>query len=231
LPLLEARELVKVYRVGTREVRALDGVTLALEEGSLVGVTGRSGSGKTTLLNLIGCLERPTSGVVTIEGMVVSLAPERFLPKIRRSTIGFVFQRFHLLPNLTALENVMLPLRYSRVAPEQARRRALELLAAVEMQDRVTHFPSELAGGEQQRVAIARALVNHPKLILADEPTGELDSETASNLIRLIKTLNQTTGQTFVIVTHDDMITTQVQRVIKLKDGKIGSDVRVSSLE
>jgi ABC-type lipoprotein export system ATPase subunit len=230
LPLLEARELVKVYRVGT-EVRALDGVTLALEEGSLVGVTGRSGSGKTTLLNLIGCLERPTSGVVTIEGMVVSLAPERFLPKIRRSTIGFVFQRFHLLPNLTALENVMLPLRYSRVAPEQARRRALELLAAVEMQDRVTHFPSELAGGEQQRVAIARALVNHPKLILADEPTGELDSETASNLIRLIKTLNQTTGQTFVIVTHDDMITTQVQRVIKLKDGKIGSDVRVSSLE
>jgi putative ABC transport system ATP-binding protein len=223
-PILETCELVKIYRLGTREVRALNGVTLGVDHGSLVGITGRSGSGKTTLLNLIGCLERPTSGTVTIDGIKASLAPERALPKIRRSTIGFVFQRFHLLPTLSALENVMLPLKYSHVPVEEARNRAYELLEAVEMKHRLAHFPSELSGGEQQRVAIARALVNHPKLVLADEPTGELDSETGANLVRLIKHLNQTTAQTFLIVTHDDMVLTQLQRIITLKDGKIEHD-------
>jgi putative ABC transport system ATP-binding protein len=215
---------VKIYRLGAREVRALDGVTLAVEKGSLVALMGRSGSGKTTILNLIGCLDRPTSGLVTIDGIAVTLVPERTLPQIRRTTIGFVFQRFQLLPTLTALENVMLPLKYNNVPVGEARRRASDLLEAVHMGHRLGHRPTELAGGEQQRVAIARALVNHPKLILADEPTGELDSETATSIIQLITDLNKNTGQTFIVVTHDDVMAGQATRVIRLKDGRIETD-------
>jgi putative ABC transport system ATP-binding protein len=215
---------VKIYRLGARVVRALNGITLSVRKGSLVALMGRSGSGKTTLLNLIGCLDRPTSGIVTIDGVAVSLAPERTLPQIRRTTIGFVFQRFQLLPTLTSLENVMLPLKYSNVPVSEARRRAITLLEAVHMEHRLEHRPSELAGGEQQRVAIARALVNEPKLILADEPTGELDSETASSIIQLITDLNEKTGQTFLVITHDDVMAGRATRVIRLKDGRIESD-------
>jgi ABC-type lipoprotein export system ATPase subunit len=224
MALLEVRDLRKFYRRGGDEVRALDGVTLTIGAGVLVAIQGRSGSGKSTLLYLCGGLERPTAGTVTIDGIMVTHAPERELPRLRRTCVGFVFQHIHLLPALTALENVLLPLRYARVPAREARGRALELLEAVGMAHRLTHRPTELSGGEQQRVALARALVNHPKLILADEPTGELDSETAATIVGLIVRLNQTMGQTFIVVTHDPALTEVAQRIIHLRDGRIESD-------
>ena len=221
---LETRELVKHYRVGNQRVDALNGVTLEVGQGDFVAIMGRSGSGKSTLLNMIGCLDRPTTGAVFLNGTEVSRAPERDLPRIRRESVGFVFQQFNLIPTYTALENVMLPLRYARLPVAEARRRATEMLEEMEMEARLRHRPAELSGGEQQRVAIARALVNRPAVVLADEPTGEVDTQTAMSIIRLAKRLNETLGQTFLIVTHDSMVADHAMRVIRMNDGRIESD-------
>ena len=224
MPIVETVELVKRYRLGKQEGRALNGVTMRGERGEFVAIMGRSGSGKSTLLNLVGCLDRPTSGEVLLNGTQVGLLRERDLPRVRRHEVGFVFQHFNLIPALSALENVMLPLRYARVPGGEARRRAIEVLTAMGIEARLRHRPNELSGGEQQRVAIARALVNRPAVVLADEPTGDLDTGTAGEIIRLMKRLSETQRQTFLIVTHDPMVAQHCARVIRMKDGQIESD-------
>ena len=218
MPIVETRDLVRRYRLGGHEVRALDGVTLGFERGEFTAVMGRSGSGKSTLLNLIGCLDRPTSGEVILDGVVVSETPERELPKIRRDMVGFIFQHFNLVP-----------LKYARLSRAEARRTASAMLEAVEMGQRLGHRPSELSGGEQQRVAIARALVNRPAVVLADEPTGEVDTETAVAIVRLMRDLNRSLGQTFLIVTHDSLVAEQTGRIVRLKDGWVESDAPVAT--
>ena len=222
--LIETYNLTKVYRLGKRLVPALNGITLQIKQGSILIITGRSGSGKSTFLNLVGCLDRPSEGKVVLNGIEVSNLPERDLPIIRRKSIGFVFQHFHLLPHLNALENVMLPLKYARVPRREAEARAMELLKEVNMEHRIDHYPNELSGGEQQRVAIARALVNSPSVVLADEPTGDLDTKTALSIFDLIKRLNDTAGQTFIIATHDNSVIDYAERIIQLQDGIVQSD-------
>jgi putative ABC transport system ATP-binding protein len=224
--IIEARGLVKTYRLGGSVVRALDGVNLTVERGELMAVMGRSGSGKTTLLNVLGGLDRPDAGQVVIDGVDIARLNGRRLPQLRRQKVGFVFQEFNLIPTLTALENVELPLRYARVARGERRRRALEALALVGMADRARHRPSQLSGGEQQRVALARALVNRPAIVLADEPTGELDTNTAAQVMELVQRLNREAGQTFIIVTHDPAIAQRCRRVVRMEDGRIVSDER-----
>ena len=228
MAIVATEELKKRYRLGNQEVHALKGVSLRADHGEFIAIMGRSGSGKSTLLNLIGCLDRPTSGKVVLNGLEVSSAPGD-LPKIRREEVGFVFQNFNLIPTFRAVDNVMLPLRYARLPAGEARQRAVEMLEAVDMGRRLNHRPPELSGGEQQRVAIARALVNRPSVVLADEPTGEVDSETAGAIIRLMKHLNETQGQTFLIVTHDAMVAEHVTRLIRMKDGRIESDTLTPS--
>jgi ABC-type lipoprotein export system ATPase subunit len=222
--LIETKNLTKIYRLGKKEVPALNGVSLHVKKGAFLIIKGRSGSGKSTLLNLIGCLDRPTDGKIC--GREVSKLSERELPIIRRKNIGFVFQHFHLLPTLNALENVMLPLKYDRIPRSEARRRATKLLKDVDMGHRLQHHPNELSGGEQQRVAIARALVNYPSVVLADEPTGDLDLKTALSIFELIKNLNKTIGQTFLVVSHDNSIVSYAERIIQLQDGIIQSDTQ-----
>jgi putative ABC transport system ATP-binding protein len=221
MAVVRAFDLVKVYRLGKLEIRALNGVTMEVAQGEFVAVMGRSGSGKSTLLNIIGALDRPTSGKVFIDDLEISSLPDRALAQVRRRKVGFVFQQFNLLPHLTALENVMLPLRYAGVGYRERRRRAEEALEGVGLRDRLRHRPSELSGGEQQRVAIARALATRPALVLADEPTGELDSHTALEVIGIIKRLNQEQGQTVIVVTHDPMVAQQAHRILYLMDGYI----------
>ena len=222
---LEARALRKTYRQGTVDVHAVDGVDLAIEAGELVAIVGRSGSGKTTLLDLFGCLLRPTSGEVLVGGEPTAGLPDARLAAVRRDRIGFVFQEFNLLPTLTALENVLLPRRYGARRPDD-RARAEALLAAVDLSHRARHRPGQLSGGEQQRVAIARALVNDPAIILADEPTGELDSETSEALVAMLGRLNREEGRTIVIVTHDPEVATAADRIIRLHDGRVVADER-----
>ncbi|HYG58924.1 MAG TPA: ABC transporter ATP-binding protein, partial [Symbiobacteriaceae bacterium] len=202
--LVEAVGLTKVYPMG---VRALDGVDLTVRRGEILGIMGRSGSGKSTLLHLLGCLDRPTAGRVTIAGTDVTRLPDGALPPLRLRKIGFVFQAGNLVPALTARENVALPLRYlrPRLRPPEAMEKARTALEAVGLSDRMDHLPAQLSGGQQQRVAIARALVNGPALVLADEPTGALDSQTARDLLALLRRLCAEGGQTFVVVTHDDL--------------------------
>ena len=224
--IVETRGLTKVYKMGASEVHALRGVDLTVEPGEFLSVMGRSGSGKSTLLNLIGCLDRPTSGVVILDGLEVTELPSRRLPAIRRQKIGFVFQQFNLLPTLTALENVMLPLRYAGVGGGERKRRAREMLEQVGLGDRLSHRPTELSGGEQQRVAIARALVTHPAIVLADEPTGEVDTQTAAEIIALMRRFNREAGQTFIIVTHDPLVAEATDRIIYLQDGMIEREER-----
>jgi putative ABC transport system ATP-binding protein len=222
--IVQATDLVKVYHRGASEVRAVDGISLQIGAGEYVAVMGRSGSGKTTLLDLVGCLLRPTSGQLAIDGTSVIGASESSLATLRRERIGFVFQEFNLIATLNALENVMLPLRYGPRRPD-GRQRAEELLDLVGLRDRVHHRPTELSGGEQQRVAIARALINEPALLLADEPTGELDSTTSAALLAMISELNTQRGLTVVVVTHDPGVAGSAQRVIRLSDGHVENDV------
>jgi putative ABC transport system ATP-binding protein len=221
-------DLRKHYKRGSEIIRALDGVTLDIDKGDFVAVVGRSGSGKTTMLDLIGLLLRPTSGLLLIDDIDTSKLPDRELAHMRAQKVGFVFQEYNLLSGLNVLENVMLPLRYSNTKAG-GRERALELLERVDLTDRIKHRPSELSGGQQQRVAIARSMINKPSLILLDEPTGAVDTETAEQLVALLKRLNKEDQVTIVVVTHDLDIAAQTSRNIRLKDGKVLADERVEA--
>jgi putative ABC transport system ATP-binding protein len=221
--MLELENITKVYKAGQTEVPALRGISCRIESGEMVSIVGPSGSGKSTLMNIIGCLDKPTSGQYRLDGIEVSELNDNQLAEIRNKKIGFVFQSFNLLPRTTALANVELPLIYSGVS--NRRQRALQVLESVGLAHRVTHRPSELAGGEQQRVAIARALVNNPSLILADEPTGNLDTRTSQEIMAIFKKLNEQ-GMTIVLVTHEPDIAAYTQRTIKLRDGQIEESVR-----
>lgn len=221
MAIVETRDLVKTYKMGGTIVRALDGLDMTIERGEFMAIMGRSGSGKSTLLNMLGCLDRPTSGVVVIDGTDVAKAPKSQLPKIRREKIGFVFQHFNLLPTLTALENVMLPLKYAGVNGGERKKRAMQALEQVGMNHRAGHRPAEMSGGEQQRASVARAIVTKPAIVLGDELTGELDSKTSRAVIELLREFNRTTNQTFVLVTHDPAVAEQTDRVVHLLDGKV----------
>lgn len=221
--MLELENITKVYKAGQTEVPALRGISCRIESGEMVSIVGPSGSGKSTLMNIIGCLDKPTSGRYLLDGIEVSELNDNQLAEIRNKKIGFVFQSFNLLSRTTALANVELPLIYSGAS--NRRQRALQVLEAVGLARRVTHRPSELAGGEQQRVAIARALVNNPSLILADEPTGNLDTRTSQEIMAIFKKLNEQ-GMTIILVTHEPDIAAYTQRTIKLRDGRIEESVR-----
>ncbi len=217
---IETRNLKKIYKMGEVEVRALDGVDLKIERGSIVSIMGPSGSGKSTLMNLLGCLDRPTEGEYILDGVDVSKMNDDQLAAARNHMVGFVFQSFNLLSRQTALSNVELPLRYGGITKDR-KQKAIEALTAVGLGDRVTHRPTELSGGQQQRVAIARALINDPAIIMADEPTGNLDSKSGKEIMDLILDLNKTRKTTIIIVTHDQSIAMQTQRIINLIDGKV----------
>lgn len=222
-------DLTKYYRQGKATVKALDGVTLSIASGEFVAVVGRSGSGKTTLLDLLGLLLRPTAGRILIDGVDTGTLKDGARATMRGEKIGFIFQEFNLLSTLNAIENVMLPLRYLRTRDPDGRARAQRLLEEVDLGDRVTHRPAELSGGQSQRVAIARSLINRPALVLGDEPTGEVDSETSTQLIDLMRRMNRETGTTFVIVTHDMEVAGRADRIIRLRDGHVESDEPVAA--
>jgi putative ABC transport system ATP-binding protein len=218
---IDLRNIVKIYKMGDQEVRAVDGVSFVVEPGEMVAITGASGSGKTTLMNIIGCLDRPTSGQYFLDGEDVSKLSENALARIRNRKIGFVFQNFNLLPRMTALENVEVPLLYAGF--RHAKDQAMEALQRVGLAQRAHHEPNQLSGGQRQRVAIARALVTNPTIILADEPTGNLDSRTSVEIMELFAELNEQ-GVTLVIVTHEPDIAAWCKRVIQMRDGKILDD-------
>jgi ABC-type lipoprotein export system ATPase subunit len=226
---IEVHELTKHYGKGQNLVRAVDGITLSVEGGEFVSVVGRSGSGKTTFLDCLGLLLKPTSGTVIIDGVDTSTLNDGRRAEFRSKRIGFIFQGFNLLPALTAIDNVLLPLRYSGGDKRAARLRALALLEEVGMANRAHHRPTELSGGEQQRVAIARAFINEPSLVLGDEPTGEVDTETSDTLVGIMRRMNREHGVTFVIVTHDRDLAARTDRIIRLKDGRVLSDERATA--
>jgi len=217
--MIEIENITKVYQMGQTEVRALDGVSLRIEDGEWVAITGPSGSGKSTLMAIIGCLDSPTSGVYRLDSVAVAQMRDDELAAVRNKKVGFVFQQFNLLSRTSALENVALPLLYSSENHQHDRAKAA--LEAVGLGDRLDHRPSELSGGQQQRVAIARALVTEPSIILADEPTGNLDSKTGQEIMALFGELHRTRGITVIFVTHDQTIAANAQRVIHLKDGVV----------
>jgi len=219
--LLEAKGLKKTYRMGKVLVPALQGITFDVAEGEFLAVFGPSGSGKSTLLHVLGGLDRPDEGEVFVDGVGFSTLNDNALAEVRLRKIGFVFQFFNLLPRLTALKNVELPLTLADLPERESIKKAEEMLKLVGLEDRMNHRPSEMSGGEQQRTAIARALVNDPKIVLADEPTGNLDTSTGGEIVQLMKRLNEEKGQTFVVVTHDPAIAETVDRIIYLKDGEI----------
>ena len=221
MALIEVQNLTKIYQLGETKVVALDNVSFNIEKGEAVAIIGPSGCGKSTLLHLIGCLDKPTRGKVLIEGKDVSKLDENELARIRREKIGFVFQFFHLIPTLNAVENVMLPMTFSGIPEKEKSKRALELLKLVGLEKRIYHRRSELSGGEIQRVAIARALANNPEIILADEPTGNLDSKSGKEIMNYLMKLNHEKKVTLVVVTHNLAMVKDFKRKIYLKDGKI----------
>lgn len=223
MALIEITDVYKIYRLGESEVRALDGVTLSIDEGELVAIMGSSGSGKSTLMNLIGCLDRPTTGEYRLAGHLVSGLSRSELAEVRNSLLGFVFQSFNLLSRTSAIENVELPLVYAGVSRTDRALRAKRALERVGLGERLDHMPSQLSGGQQQRVAIARAIVNEPKLVLADEPTGNLDSKTSVAVMALFQEI-WTAGQTIVFVTHEADIAEFASRILVVRDGRILSD-------
>ena len=228
--MIAVEEVWRTYRMGSSPVHALAGVTFHIAAGDFVAICGPSGSGKSTLMNILGCLDRATCGRYTLEGVEVQSLDEDALAALRNRRIGFVFQTFNLLPRLTALRNVELPMIYSGLPRQDRRPRALEALAAVGLEGRIGHRPSELSGGEQQRVAIARALVNRPAILLADEPTGNLDSRAGEEILELFQRLVKG-GATIVMVTHNEHIALQAGRVIRVMDGRIVSDASTASQE
>lgn len=225
--LIRVQDLTKTYLLGEVEVNALRGVSTGIEQGSFVAIMGPSGSGKSTFMNILGCLDRPTSGTYYLDGVSVGELDRDELAEIRNKKIGFVFQQFNLLARTTAIKNVELPLLYSDEDSSDARERAMQALSIVGLADRADHHPSQLSGGQQQRVAIARSLINHPQLILADEPTGALDSRTSVEIMAIFQDLNREHGITIVLVTHEPDISCFTERILSFKDGLLVNDQRV----
>jgi len=223
-PIIQTADLTKIYIMGTTEVRALNGVSLDIQKGEYVALMGPSGSGKSTLMNLLGCLDTPTGGVYSLNDTLVSTMTDSELAEVRNKEIGFVFQTFNLMPRLTALDNVALPLVYSGVKKSKREDRATEVLGLVGLGDRIDHKPNELSGGQRQRVAIARALVNNPSIILADEPTGNLDTKTSVEIMEIFEKIHAA-GNTVILVTHEEDISEHAHRIIRLRDGVIETDL------
>lgn len=228
--MIEIRNLTKIYKMGDTEVRALDGISLSIAEKEFVAIVGPSGSGKSTLMNILGCLDVPTEGSYILDGQEISKCNDNQLAEIRNRKIGFIFQNFNLLNKLDAIENVELPLIYIGVGSKERKAKAIEALKNVGLEQRVHHKPAELSGGQQQRVAIARALVTNPPFILADEPTGNLDSKTGREVLQMLKYLHSK-GNTIVLITHDDSIAKEAERIVRIKDGKIVMDGEVKDYE
>ena len=222
-PLIELKNIYKIYHMGDEEVRASDGVSLSIDRGEFVAIVGKSGSGKSTLMNIIGALDVPTEGEYILGGEDVSEMSDDQLAQIRNKMIGFIFQQYNLLPKLNLLENVELPLLYAGVSVQERKERALKSLAKVGLEEKWKNLPSQLSGGQQQRVSIARALAGDPSLILADEPTGALDSRTSREVLNFLRQLNEE-GNTIVMITHDNSIALEAKRVVRIKDGKINFD-------
>lgn len=223
-PIIQTVDLTKIYVMGTTEVRALNGVALEIQKGEYVALMGPSGSGKSTLMNLLGCLDTPTDGVYNLNDTLVSTMSDSDLAEVRNKEIGFVFQTFNLMPRLTALDNVALPLVYSGIKKSKREERATEVLELVGLGDRIDHKPNELSGGQRQRVAIARALVNKPSIILADEPTGNLDTKTSVEIMEIFEKIHAG-GNTVILVTHEEDISEHAHRIIRLRDGVIETDL------
>ena len=226
---IKVNNITKHYFLGTQTVEALRGISFAIEQGEFIAIMGPSGSGKSTLMNIIGCLDSPTNGTYHLNNKEVSTLPGDELAGIRNKEIGFVFQNFHLLARNSALDNVILPLKYAGFNKEEQLKKAKDTLSKVGLESRMGHQPSELSGGQQQRVAIARALVNSPSILFADEPTGNLDSQTGHDVMKLFHNLHQQ-GQTIILITHENEIASEAQRVIYIKDGLIESDIRKDKL-
>ena len=224
--IIKTNNIKRVFEVGSETVHALKGINLNVEPGEFISIMGPSGSGKTTLMNIIGCLDTPSSGEYFLNNQLVNDLNEDQLANIRNKEIGFVFQSFHLLTKNSALNNVLLPMKYAGADMNEAEIRAKHVLDQVGLSDRINHGPAELSGGQQQRVAIARALVNKPSILFADEPTGNLDSKTGEDVMNLFKGLNQE-GQTIILITHEEEIAMQSKRIVNIKDGLIESDVRI----
>lgn len=221
--IIEIRNIRKTYKVGTQEVRALNGVNITIHKNEYVAIMGPSGSGKSTMMNILGCLDSPTDGTYILNGTDVSVMDDNALAEVRNKEIGFVFQSFNLLPRYSALDNVALPLIYSGLKKSERNAKAMQVLEDVDLTDRIHHKPNELSGGQRQRVAVARALVNNPSIILADEPTGNLDSKTSEDIMRLFSSIHKK-GNTIILVTHEEEIAKHAHRIIRLRDGLIESD-------